>query len=82
MSRPRTRIRKMWDWGYVIDPKRPEVEFNDATPVLVIPNNPAARRAMVERTIRTLWPHTTQYPDPSRVREVEAILATALTPSS
>ncbi len=56
MSRPRTRIRRKW---LSLDATQfcssCQVEKTDY-PVLVIPDNPAARRAMVDR-VADRYPH-------------------------
>lgn len=87
MSRPRTRIRRMWGMGpnslyRAGEKRRAQIEALDGCPVysyLVIPETPAARAAMVNRAIVATW-RKTGTSLPKRRREVEDILAAALTP--
>ncbi len=51
-----------------------------AKPILVIPENPAARAAMVERVVKTFCTHLNPENRADYARGIEEILATALTP--
>lgn len=82
MSRPRTRIRRMW-----ITPHTPAkhgyitVAYHKhfaSEPHLVIPDNPAARRAMVVRTVKAICGDNICRPEEHQM--VESILEAALSP--
>lgn len=88
MSLPFTHIRRMWQHGdghsgntktVLILPEGLDGRtFGKAKPVLVIPDNPAARAAMVER-VRAAYradPKAPLLPHGA----IEYVLATALTP--
>lgn len=84
MSRARTAIRRMWVYSdgpntaLLSYGRDPAIVANEPA-VLVLPDNPAARRAMVERVVKMLWPVGTPYAHHRQM--VEDVLATALIPS-
>ncbi len=79
MSKPRTRIRRMWRYADDMIVGHPTDERNAA--VLVIPDNPAARAAMVEKVYMMAHDHGSLSPLRALSRShIEEILATALTP--
>lgn len=87
MNRSRTAIRRIWVYANAS-------EFNamlltkgvaqsnptKQVPVLVVPDNPVARIAMIERTLHTLWPDMTALQCIAQRELIETILATTLTP--
>ncbi len=77
MSRSLTAVRLMsYAWGVT-----PTQRNWEAGNVLVIPYNPAARLAMIRRTVKTLWPRAKGKARERREAQVLFILGTALTPS-
>ncbi len=95
MSRPRKRIRRMYRLAMLNDaivdaPREGDRDWlnqpirlpnADYDPVLVIPDNDTARRAMIDRTVSTLWPDLDAEAREERSLFVGQVIGTALTPS-
>ncbi len=80
MSRHRTAIRRRWEFrnGLVAEKLGPDW---GQKPVLVIPDNPTARAAMVEKVYMMAHDHGSLSPLRALSRShIEEILSTVLTP--
>ena len=81
MSHPHTAIRQSTLWGdTLLDGKRARLPTG-SYPVLVIPQNPTARLAMIRRTVKTLWPRAKGEARERHEALVMFVLGTALAPS-